>query len=204
MVSLSSSSSIQLNALFLFCSFIAIEVASADQNPFGFSCHNWNEKCPPASPIQNCVVDPCSVAKACPKDSGFVCHSNYCGGCRAICCPEIKVENQGTTRDLSPIVCAQDVQECSDGSWVSRDPERFCQFEPCPEEAQLTNNTFSKVDDDLIFCTMDVKTCWDGSWVSRDTENNCAWEPCPPFSFSRLMESPLMVFIVAIKNIFLL
>lgn len=85
MVSLSSSSSIQLNALFLFCSFIAIEVASADQNPFGFSCHNWNEKCPPASPIQNCVVDPCSVAKACPKDSGFVCHSNYCGGCRAIC-----------------------------------------------------------------------------------------------------------------------
>jgi len=118
--------------------------------------------------------------------------------------PEIKVENQGTTRDLSPIVCAQDVQECSDGSWVSRDPERFCQFEPCPEEARLTNNTFSKVDDDSIVCTMDVKICWDGSWVSRDTENNCAWEPCPPFSFSRLMEVPLTVFIVAIKNIFLL
>ncbi len=29
-------------------------------------------------------------------------------------------------------VCAQDVQECPDGSFVGRDPAKNCQFKPCP------------------------------------------------------------------------
>ena len=30
------------------------------------------------------------------------------------------------------VACAQDVGECTDGSFVSRDPGSGCEFEPCP------------------------------------------------------------------------
>merc|ERR1719213_1010739 len=32
------------------------------------------------------------------------------------------------------IMCAQDIQECSDGSFVSRDPANGCEFPACPSD----------------------------------------------------------------------
>ena len=34
-----------------------------------------------------------------------------------------------------PIVCTPDVQACSDGSFVARDPDNGCVFRPCPDAA---------------------------------------------------------------------
>jgi hypothetical protein len=65
---------------------------------------------------------------------------------------------------LSFMPCTEDVKECSDGSYVSRDPSNECKFDPCP-----------------VFkaCTRDRKTCPDGSTVGRNGFKNCAFDPCP-------------------------
>lgn len=34
------------------------------------------------------------------------------------------------------VYCAQDVQQCADGSYVARDPNNGCQFRPCPVSVQ--------------------------------------------------------------------
>ncbi len=64
------------------------------------------------------------------------------------------------------IVCAMDVFECEDGSFVSRDPANNCEFSPCSEKEPM-------------ICTMDAKQCPDGSFVGRDGDNNCEFFPCP-------------------------
>jgi len=63
------------------------------------------------------------------------------------------------------LACLADVQECEDGSFVSRNPKKNCQFDDCPSTA--------------TFCTDDAKECPDGSYVSRDYKNNCQFKPCP-------------------------
>jgi hypothetical protein len=63
----------------------------------------------------------------------------------------------------STVFCTQDVKECPDGSFVSRDPANGCTFFPCKQ----------------VFCTEDAKECPDGSVVSRDPNNDCAFFPCP-------------------------
>ena len=35
--------------------------------------------------------------------------------------------------DEDPVFCTADVKQCADGSFVSRDPENGCAFDPCPE-----------------------------------------------------------------------
>lgn len=35
--------------------------------------------------------------------------------------------------DKDKIFCSQDAKECPDGTFVSRNPENNCEFEPCPE-----------------------------------------------------------------------
>lgn len=64
------------------------------------------------------------------------------------------------------VVCAMDVLECDDGSFVSRDSANNCAFSPCPDK-------------ELVACTMDAKQCPDGSFVGRDGANNCEFFPCP-------------------------
>ena len=63
------------------------------------------------------------------------------------------------------MACTDDVKECADGSFVSRDADIGCDFLPCPEEQ--------------IACAMDVQECDDGSFVSRDPTKNCAFKACP-------------------------
>jgi len=36
--------------------------------------------------------------------------------------------------DGGEVVCADDVEECSDGSYVSRNPDNDCEFDRCPPE----------------------------------------------------------------------
>jgi len=67
-------------------------------------------------------------------------------------------------RSLQSTACIDDVQECPDGSFVSRDPDNNCEFEACPAS---------------VVCAADVQECPDGSFVSRDPDNNCEFEPCP-------------------------
>jgi len=74
--------------------------------------------------------------------------------------------------DDDSLVCTQDVQECSDGSFVSRDPDNQCAFPECP----------------TIICTQEVQECSDGSFVSRDPDNSCEFPECPPVIVVDCME----------------
>ena len=65
--------------------------------------------------------------------------------------------------------------QCPDGSSVGPDPNKPCEFLPCP--TNVTAPTSSPTE--RIFCTADVKQCPDGSFVSRDPNNNCQFFPCP-------------------------
>jgi hypothetical protein len=53
----------------------------------------------------------------------------------------------GSAEQVKPVInCAQDVKECWDGTYLSRDPSNDCQFPPCPPEprwftrADMINN----------------------------------------------------------------
>ena len=94
--------------------------------------------------------------------------------------------------------CLADVQECEDGSFVSRNPNKDCQFDDCPSTTtscskdakecpdgsyvsrDYNNNCqFKPCPSTTTFCTEDAKECPDGSYVSRDHNNNCQFKPCP-------------------------
>ena len=68
-----------------------------------------------------------------------------------------------------PLVCAADVKECADGSFVSRNPELGCDFNPCPSEDN---------GEEPLVCAADVKMCYDGTRVERNPENNCEFFEC--------------------------
>ena len=59
--------------------------------------------------------------------------------------------------------CPSDAHQCPDGSYVRRNPEADCEFDPCPQHS----------------CPEDAKTCPDGTIVGRDAHNHCHWHPCP-------------------------
>ena len=52
-----------------------------------------------------------------------------------------------TVTTQKQLACLADVRECSDGSFVSRDENNDCKFEPCPEEEkeeeEVANNVSS-------------------------------------------------------------
>jgi len=62
-------------------------------------------------------------------------------------------------------VCPSDVQECPDGSYVSRDGNNNCEFQSCYDHGRV--------------CPTDVSRCPDGSYVSRNPDDNCYFQPCP-------------------------
>lgn len=63
------------------------------------------------------------------------------------------------------IFCPQDVRECGNGDFVSRDPANDCNFFPCPKPE--------------IACSADVFECPGGEFVSRNPANGCQFRPCP-------------------------
>lgn len=60
--------------------------------------------------------------------------------------------------------CTMDVMTCPDGSFVARDPEKNCDFRPCPP---------------LAACPEDTKLCSDGTSLSPDPKKDCAFPKCP-------------------------
>ena len=95
------------------------------------------------------------------------------------------------------LICTQDVMECEDGSFVSRDPLNNCKFEECPIMKACTRDLFPCPDGTMVgrnaynnckffecpntglVCAADVMECEDGSYVSRDPYNNCEFKACP-------------------------
>lgn len=67
-----------------------------------------------------------------------------------------------------PVMCAQDLKMCPDGSAVGRSGSS-CEFATCPKPAPKPG---------VLMCTMEVKMCPDGSAVGR-TGRSCEFAPCP-------------------------
>merc|ERR1719382_179969 len=65
--------------------------------------------------------------------------AKFCGACGQAGLMEEEVKEldgeDEETNDLkqAPMMCAQDVEECEDGSSVGRDPYNNCDFKPCPD-----------------------------------------------------------------------
>jgi len=65
------------------------------------------------------------------------------------------------------LFCDASVQECGDGTYVSRNPLNDCKYDECSGEPEP------------VFCTQEAKICDDGSAVGRDSTRGCAFELCP-------------------------
>eukprot|EP01059_Diplonema_ambulator_P036737 TRINITY_DN92_c0_g1_i9.p1 TRINITY_DN92_c0_g1~~TRINITY_DN92_c0_g1_i9.p1 ORF type:complete len:154 (+),score=55.33 TRINITY_DN92_c0_g1_i9:58-519(+) len=105
-----------------------------------------------------CLVNPCDAN---PCKPGRKCVPNYCNGCNA-CCVKCDIPKDWTVVSQDPAecalirykclpdqegwsdkcgcgckpvelqICTQDVMQCPDGTYVSRDPANNCQFRACP------------------------------------------------------------------------
>jgi len=64
-------------------------------------------------------------------------YEDFCGEVRPS--PVMKEEEE--------IVCTQDVKECPDGTTVSRDPLRNCEFPPCKSEFQTCQKEYEEARD---------------------------------------------------------
>lgn len=93
-----------------------------------------------------------------------------------------------STLTTSPIqhthTCHKDMLECDGGTFVSRNPEKNCDFFPCPtksgSESSLTNGSPTPhPTESKETCGEDRLECSGGHFVFRDPGNNCHWFPCP-------------------------
>jgi len=108
------------------------------------------------------VLSPCSALTNCRACSAYSCFWQEESGCDTSC--ELQDTGcWGSGVQCPALACTGDAKECPDGTWVSRDGNRNCEFEACPP----------------LFCAQDVKECSDGSFVSRDPEKGCSFELCP-------------------------
>lgn len=83
-------------------------------------------------------------------------------------------ENLPYDDEQDAIFCAQDVKQCADGTFVSRDPEKNCEFEPCPElETCDAVKECSAGKACYKFEDQDTPTCYIG-----DPCNNCPSGEC--------------------------
>ncbi|MBN2142432.1 hypothetical protein JW711_03810 [Candidatus Woesearchaeota archaeon] len=73
------------------------------------------------------------------------------------------------------VICAQDVKECPDGTFVSRDPENNCEFERCLDEGE-SDKTYCRPEQrgEDIACTMEYNPVC--GWFNEDIK--CIKYPC--------------------------
>eukprot|EP00797_Seminavis_robusta_P030768 Sro651_g181530.1 chitinase (277) ;mRNA; r:16988-17818 len=113
------------------------------------------------------------------------------------------------TPQPAAVLCPRSIQLCSDGSFVSRDPDNNCEFPACPDPSpptseqepsetpqvacprqiklctDLTSVTYSGPNCELEECPqgacwVDSQVCPDGiTYVGRDPSNNCEFSACP-------------------------
>lgn len=113
-------------------------------------------------------------------------------------CPEEEAEETEEHKGGDQVICAMDVKECPDGSYVSRSGPN-CEFKDCPVE-EITvdcNKIPKKCKNGVIvyripptceyetcpvisssYCTKDVMMCADGSYVGR-VPPECNFATCP-------------------------
>ena len=89
--------------------------------------------------------------------------------------------------------CKEDFLECSDGTFVERNPNKNCEFLEClpveeeePKESLATSISSSAAQVSSFpvvaqhgHCTDELKRCHDGSFVARDPNSKCEWSKCP-------------------------
>jgi len=77
------------------------------------------------------------------------------------------------------VVCPLDVERCSDGSDVDRDPENDCNFRECPQKGIKEDGNVDEDEEDNIFCSKEMYDCPDGTRVDRDNKKGCDFKACP-------------------------
>jgi hypothetical protein len=92
--------------------------------------------------------------------------------------------NDPTKAPITPTnVCALELRECKDGSFVGRDPNNRCNFSPCPKDmtmaSSVTSASAQSVGTSLNVCEQGLRECADGSFVGRDPNNSCDYFLCP-------------------------
>ena len=92
-------------------------------------------------------------------------------------------DDDGDDDDYEPALCAQDVQECLDGSAVGRVPP-YCEFEGCPCSGSrdcyfgdICDSGICQEDDRDRECPLGTLECMDGSSVSR-VPPACKFDRC--------------------------
>lgn len=78
--------------------------------------------------------------------------------------------------DPSVFVCPQDAKECSDGSFVARDPKLDCEFSPCPDEPgyEPVKNYCRPAQREVLSCFEAYRpVCGYFSGGSQDYDNEC-------------------------------
>lgn len=99
------------------------------------------EQCPPVNPIVlNHTCESEDVRDACPTDYNPVCGAitdgsarEFTNGCAACNSEDVIGYNSGLCTQRTNTTCSQEVQQCPDGSFVSR-VAPSCEFAPCPTE----------------------------------------------------------------------
>jgi hypothetical protein len=108
-------------------------------------CTDDVKQCPDGSFVSRnfltgCEFDPCPPLDCtiCPYGFFDGCNSCGCGVkpgapafCTLIAC-EADTLAEPRCND-PPVACTQDVKECPDGSFVGRNPDNGCAFDPCPQ-----------------------------------------------------------------------
>ena len=70
-----------------------------------------------------------------------------------------------TVTTTKQFACLADVKECPDGSFVSRDENNDCEFEPCPEEEE------EKEEEEVANVSSGGRQC-DGTLLRIDIETD--------------------------------
>ncbi|KAL9186071.1 hypothetical protein ACHAXT_005309 [Thalassiosira profunda] len=173
------------------CRFFKCPVVESESNSLaaGISASFAQNK---PSPNKQCKED----AREC-SDGSFV-ERNPANQCRFYKCPVAeggsKKPNslaagisasfaQNKPKPMSNEKCGDDMRECSNGSFVERNPANQCRFHDCPPPSSKSafdslSASLSSLGQDSE-CTDEVKPCPGGSFVAQDPDNGCAFFPCP-------------------------
>jgi hypothetical protein len=86
--------------------------------------------------------------------------------------------------------CEKDLLECSDGTFVERNPNNHCKFLECPpvEEEEPVESIAEQIAA-LKKCEKDLLECSDGTFVERNPSNHCKFLECPSVEEEEPVES---------------
>ncbi|KAJ9441983.1 hypothetical protein DIPPA_29376 [Diplonema papillatum] len=145
------------------CTLVATPAPAAGVPLTGSPVAGWTAGPSAADYLQDGAI--CDGSRRCLEGSS--CYTLVAGSSTAMCMP--RCDAPWVCGEVAPPAagCAEDVRECPDGSFVSREPLLHCDFASCPPLP-------------AVDCPADVRECPDGSYVSRDPLLHCGFASCPP------------------------